>query len=164
MLLLNRARLVNWHFFTDSTVDFGPTTLFAGDNGSGKSTVIDALQYALVANIGKIRFNAAASETRTGRTLSGYCRCRIGSDTLDFLRGDCLTHVILEFEDLEKSFCSGILVEAFADGETREHLWILEEGRIDDVPVYGDGTYLPPGIFKDGIKALGGRICSTKNE
>ena len=164
MLLLNRARLVNWHFFTDSTVDFGPTTLFAGDNGSGKSTVIDALQYALVANIGKIRFNAAASETRTGRTLSGYCRCRIGSDTLDFLRGDCLTHVILEFEDLEKSFCSGILVEAFADGETREHLWILEEGRIDDVPVYGDGTYLPPGIFKDGIKALGGRICSTKKE
>lgn len=164
MLTLRRARLINWHFFTDSTVEFGPATLFAGDNGSGKSTIIDALQYALVANIGKIRFNAAATDSRTSRNLLGYCRCRIGSDTLDFLRGDCLTHVMLEFEELEKSFCAGILVEAFSDGETREHPWILEDGRIEDIQVYDDDTFRPPRVFIDGIRELGGRICSTKRE
>ncbi len=164
MLLLRRARLVNWHFFTDETIEIGPMTLLAGDNGSGKSTIIDALQYALVLNISKVRFNAAASDNRTSRNLAGYCRCRIGSDTLDFLRDDTITHVMLEFEDVEKSFCAGVMVEAFKDSETREHQWILEDGRITDIPIYYNGEFLPPRTFKDHVKEIGGTICSTKRE
>jgi energy-coupling factor transporter ATP-binding protein EcfA2 len=69
MLILRRARLVNWHFFSDSLIELGPATLLGGDNGSGKSTIVDAIQYALVAQVGKIRFNAAASERRAARGL-----------------------------------------------------------------------------------------------
>ena len=86
MLILRRARLVNWHFFSDSTVEFGPTTVLGRDNGSGKSTIIDAVQYALVAQVGKIRFNAAASDRKAARTIESYCRCRIGADSLDYVR------------------------------------------------------------------------------
>jgi len=66
MLLLTKIRLVNWHFFIDETIEAGQATLLAGDNGSGKSTIIDAVQYALVANIRRIKFNAAATEKRAG--------------------------------------------------------------------------------------------------
>ncbi|MFW5690137.1 MAG: ATP-binding protein, partial [Spirochaetota bacterium] len=62
MLELRRLRLVNWHFFSDATITFGPTTLLAGDNGTGKSTIIDAIQYALVAQVSRIRFNSAATD------------------------------------------------------------------------------------------------------
>ena len=164
MLVLTRARLVNWHFFVDDIIEFGGTTLLAGDNGSGKSTIIDALQYALVVNIAKIRFNAAASESRASRNLSGYCRCKIGSDTLAYLRESCISHVILEFRDGEKHFCAGVMVEAFADGETREYPWILEDGRIEDVKIYLGEEFVSAGVFKDRLKGFGGSVCSTKRE
>ena len=72
MLLLTKVRLINWHFFQDAEIDFRETTLLAGDNGSGKSTIIDAIQYALVANIRKIKFNATAAEKRSSRSLESY--------------------------------------------------------------------------------------------
>ena len=59
MVLLRRVKLINWHFFNNTVVDLGMSTLLAGDNGTGKSTIIDAVQYALVADIRKIQFNAA---------------------------------------------------------------------------------------------------------
>ena len=164
MLILRRARLVNWHFFSDTTVELGPATLLGGDNGSGKSTIIDAIQYALVAQVSKIRFNAAANERRAARTIESYSRCKIGADALDYVRGDTLSHVILEFDDGERSFCAGIMVEAFVEGDAREHEWILDGGRLDDVKVY-DGKYLlSPRFFRDAIKQLGGYLCATKRD
>ncbi len=164
MLTLRRVRLVNWHFFSDSTIELGPATLFGGDNGSGKSTIIDAIQYALVSQVSRIRFNAAATDRRTARTLESYCRCKIGADALDYVRGDCLSHVILEFEDAERSFCAGIMVEAFVEGDAREHQWLLEEGRIADVKVYNESRFLEARFFRDAIKQQGGYICATKRE
>ena len=164
MLILRRARLVNWHYFTDSIIELGPATLLGGDNGSGKSTIIDAIQYALVAQVSKIRFNAAAADRRTARTLESYCRCKIGADALDYVRQDCISHVILRFADGEKSFCAGIMVEAFTEGDAREHEWILEGGRIDDVKVYDGERFQSARVFKDFIKQNGGLICATKRE
>lgn len=164
MLILRRIRLVNWHFFADTTIELGSATLFGGDNGSGKSTIIDAIQYGLVAQVSRIRFNAAATDRRTARTLESYCRCKIGADALDYVRGDCLSHVILEFEDGERSFCAGIMVEAFVEGDARETQWLLEEGRIADVRVYDESRFLEPRRFRDSIKQQGGYICATKRE
>ncbi len=164
MLILRRARLVNWHYFTDSTIELGPATCLGGDNGSGKSTIIDAIQYALVAQVSRIRFNAAASDRRAARTLESYCRCKIGADALDYVRQDCISHVILEFADGERSFCAGIMVEAFTEGDAREHEWILEGGRIDDVKVYDGDRFQTARVFRDAIKQSGGWVCATKKE
>jgi uncharacterized protein YPO0396 len=86
MMTLSRVRLVNWHFFSDVTLQMGPLSLLAGDNGSGKSTIIDAIQYGLVAKVQRIRFNAAATEQRAARTLESYTRAKVGADGLDYLR------------------------------------------------------------------------------
>ncbi len=164
MLILRRARLVNWHYFTDSLIELGPATLLGGDNGSGKSTIIDAIQYALVAQVGKIRFNAAASDRKATRTIESYCRCKVGADSLDYVRKDCISHVILEFADGERCFCAGIMVEAFTEGDAREHEWLLEGGKIEDVKVYDGSQFLSPRVFRDSIKQLGGYLCATKRE
>ena len=38
MKKLTRMKLINWHRFTDCTIDFGDFTLLSGENGAGKST------------------------------------------------------------------------------------------------------------------------------
>ena len=164
MLILRRVRLVNWHYFTDATIELGPATLLGGDNGSGKSTIIDAIQYALVAQVSRIHFNAAAADRKAARTLESYCRCKVGADVLDYVRQDCISHVVLEFADGERRFCAGIMVEAFTEGDAREHEWLLEGGTLEDVTVYDGGQFLEPRVFKDSIKQRGGYICATKRE
>ena len=81
MITLERVRLVNWHYFEETTIEIGNRCMFAGDNGSGKSTIIDAIQYAMAADLRKARFNAAAGDRKGGRDLTGYVRCKLGSDT-----------------------------------------------------------------------------------
>ena len=44
MIRLEAVRLVNWYHFADETLRLGGSCLFLGDNGSGKSTILDALQ------------------------------------------------------------------------------------------------------------------------
>ncbi|MFP4427333.1 MAG: ATP-binding protein [Spirochaetaceae bacterium] len=164
MMRLTRMRLVNWHFFSDVTVELGTMSLLAGDNGSGKSTIIDALQYALVAKVQRIRFNAAATDRRTARTLESYTRAKVGADALDYLRGDCISHVILEFEGSGRSACAGIMVESFREGECREHPWILTDSALEEVLVYEEERFLEPRRFREMVKAAGGRVCATKGE
>ncbi|MCP4134836.1 MAG: AAA family ATPase [bacterium] len=170
MLILSKVRLINWHFFTDSVIDIQETTLFAGDNASGKSTIIDAIQYALVANIRKIKFNAAAADKKGSRTLESYCRCKIGSETLSYVRDDTITHVMLQFENNAvpndpRVFCAGIMVEAFKEkGDTNEHLWVLESGRIEEVEVYSGETFLTPSEFKERLKRINGVISASKRD
>ncbi len=164
-MLLTRIRLINWHFFDDATLDIGNMTLFAGDNGSGKSTIIDAIQYALIANIRKIKFNAAATDSRTSRTLESYCRCKIGSDSLDYIRDDTITHVMLQFENRAESFCAGIMVECYKEkADTGEHLWILKNGRLSDIQVYSGQVFLSPREFREGLKNSGAALCASKRD
>ena len=43
MKKLTRLKLINWHRFSDVTIDFGDSTLISGENGAGKSTTINAI-------------------------------------------------------------------------------------------------------------------------
>jgi DNA repair exonuclease SbcCD ATPase subunit len=124
MITLIEARLVNWHYFADETLAIGNRCLIAGDNGSGKSTIVDAIQYALAADLRKARFNQAAGDRRGGRDLSGYVRCKLGSESTEYLRGDTVAHVMLRFDDGAEGFTAGVCVEAYTDGRTVEHFWI----------------------------------------
>ncbi|MDR2741325.1 MAG: hypothetical protein LBB98_04135 [Treponema sp.] len=158
MITLERIRLVGWHYFSDELINIGNRCLFAGDNGSGKSTIVDAIQYAMAADLRKARFNAAAGDRRSGRDLIGYVRCKIGSDTTEYLRGDAVAHVMLEFSGGSAAsgpaagagggvfnaggFSAGVCVEAFADGRLTEHFWIGDSIPIDTVTVQNENDEL----------------------
>ena len=129
MITLERMRLVNWHNFDDTVIEIGNRCLLAGDNGSGKSTVIDAIQYVMAANLRMARFNSAAEDRRSGgRDLMGYVRCKIGSESTDYRRGDTIAHVMLQWSDTKgQNFACGVCIEAYQNN-CNEHFWIGDFG------------------------------------
>jgi len=69
---IRRIRLINWHGHENATLDVvGDMLAVIGENGSGKSLILDAIDWALFPTSGKV-FNAAAREGGRGskRTLS----------------------------------------------------------------------------------------------
>lgn len=60
MKKLTRLKLINWHRFSDVTIDFGDSTLISGENGAGKSTLLDAIQFVVTCSTN--HFNKAAHE------------------------------------------------------------------------------------------------------
>ena len=155
MLTLERIRLVNWHNFLDNVIEIGNRCLLAGDNGSGKSTVIDAIQYAMAANLRMARFNSAAEERRSGgRDLMGYVRAKLGSESTEYRRFDTIAHVMMEWSGpVENSgFSCGVCVEAHRDNNYTEHFWISNS--ISAVNPHNAPAF--------PIKDIA--VCSEKNE
>src|SRR5688572_511794 len=147
---LRSVRLINWYHFVDQTFRFDGSCLVFGDNGSGKSTVLDAIQWALVADAAQVRFNKAANE-HSRRTLYGYVRYKLGSEDEDrpgqikYGRKNCTSHAILSFEDDEDergAFTIGVAMEA---GETDQKVdrfhWIAPGGDARWFPAL-DGEYV----------------------
>jgi energy-coupling factor transporter ATP-binding protein EcfA2 len=159
MITLARVRLVNWHNFDDTVIDIGNRCLLAGDNGSGKSTIIDAIQYAMAADLRKARFNTAAGESKGGgRDLMGYVRCKLGSDTTEYRRGDTVAHVMLEFSGPSAGdlFSAGACVEAFTDGRLNEHFWLGDSVTVGEVTVKtAEGIPLVFRQFRDILDGTG---------
>src|SRR5206468_10411869 len=119
MRRLESVRLVQWYHFQDHVFQIRANCLLVGDNGSGKTTVLDAIQIALVADAGEALFNRAANE-KSRRTLYGYVRWKIGSEDesrpglVRFGRGACTCYVLLEFRDDRDdsaSFTCGVVFE-----------------------------------------------------
>ena len=111
MKKLTKIKLINWHYFSNETIEVKNDILLTGANGAGKSTIIDAIQYVLTA--GEQKFNLAANEY-SNRELRGYVCCKLGLDDKEYLReGDVTTHVALEFyDDMEKKyFTVGVILE-----------------------------------------------------
>ena len=61
--------LVNWSRFSNVTIALEGSTLFTGVNGSGKSTILDAMTYMLTGNT---QFNKAALDR--DRNVISYVR------------------------------------------------------------------------------------------
>lgn len=134
MKSLVRAKLINWHFFENQTISFAGSTLITGENGSGKSTILDALQFALIGDQRKIRFNESA-HSQSKRDLMGYLRCKTGSEQSVYLRnGDFTSYVALEFCQTEKntSFVAGVVVNVYASGDHEAGYFIIGNRTIDD--------------------------------
>lgn len=103
MYRLTAIRLVNWLHFTDSTIPIAGTTLLVGENGEGKSTILDALQVALVADLQQVKFNKATGTARSKRTLKSYILWGEKLDENDivqrFRRSSATSYVLLQFID-----------------------------------------------------------------
>lgn len=111
-ITLRKLRLVNWHYISDSgIIPIGSRTFITGGNGSGKSTVIDALQALFF--VSKSGFNLANDITtrRRGsgvRTIVGYIRGLITISSEDesddhrdeyVRKGPCISHIAAELWD-----------------------------------------------------------------
>jgi uncharacterized protein YPO0396 len=129
-LLLSRIFLHNWHRFRHHSLEVDRCLYLAGHNGSGKSSVLDALQVVLVADLGRVRFNSSAQE-RSKRDLDSYVRGKLGENR--WLRpGNTVAYLALEFTDPAggDGLVAGTVIEAGPDRTTERTAFLLS-GPLD---------------------------------
>ncbi len=134
MKKLTKIKLVNWHLFSNQTIDIKDNALISGENGSGKSTLLDAMQYLFVGGRSGSKFNIAATDDAK-RTLEGYVRGRIGAENKEFLRnGDVVSHLALEFfdEQSKKFSVIGCILDLPKTSALKERFYLLDNVSIHD--------------------------------
>lgn len=133
MKKLCRIRLINWHYFVNETIHVNGSFLISGENTSGKSTILDAIQLVLTTNHRK--FNTAANE-KSSRNLKGYVRCKTGNEDSAYVRkGTVITYVALEFyeEKTAKYFTLGVKIDSPDEESKLTTKWFREECRLEDL-------------------------------
>ena len=132
MKKLTRVKLINWHRFTNTTIDFEISTLISGENGAGKSTLLDAIQFVIICSTNY--FNKAAHENGK-RKLTGYIRCKTGRENKPYERtGEISAHVALEFyeEQRDKYFVIGAVVDSASEGQEKTARYLMDGVRLED--------------------------------
>ena len=124
--------LVQWARFQNECIRLEGSTLLTGVNGSGKSTVLDAMTYLLTGNT---QFNKAAKDR--DRTVIGYVRGDTKSNgTERYLRtGEVISYIAMEFwSPLEQSFLvAGVCMESDNEIACRSSWFICRDPRIDEI-------------------------------
>ncbi len=146
MKQLTRIRLINWHLFENNTITCYGSTYFIGVNGVGKSTILDAIQFALVGGQRDVKFNQAAM-AGSRRSLTSYVRGELGTEGQRFLRGDTTGVVALEFRnpDDNSHFVHGAVVDAYEDGRSPNiSYFIVNHTQLND-----DWFFKAPGQLFD---------------
>ncbi|MCQ4636099.1 AAA family ATPase [Anaerovorax odorimutans] len=132
MKKLVRMKLINWHRFTNCTIDFGDATLLSGENGAGKSTLLDAIQFVITCSANY--FNKAAHDNGK-RKLTGYIRCKTGRENKPYERiGEISAHIALEFyeEDKDRYFVVGAVIDSASEGQEAVARYLIDDIRFTE--------------------------------
>jgi Putative exonuclease SbcCD, C subunit/P-loop containing region of AAA domain len=96
---LSRILAINWYGYR-RFIDVSGLSLITGANGSGKSVLLDLIQFVMLGE-SLSRFNKAAAGSGSGRSLRGYCLCDTNTQGNDgqerYLRPSGVTLAGLEF-------------------------------------------------------------------
>ena len=134
MKILRRIKLVGWHFFENETINFSASNLLSGENGSGKSTILDAIQLVLTTDTK--HFNNAANNN-SKRDVKGYVRGKTGEEgaTAYKRKGSVISYIALEFyeESRDRYFVIGVKIDSVDAESEPKKKWFCEEGSLDDL-------------------------------
>ena len=127
-----RLLLINWSCFQNEVIALGSSTLFTGVNGTGKTTILDAMSYLITANT---QFNKAADDN--GRNVTAYIhgdRKTNGSDR--YLRpGNVTSYIAMEFYDplISDYHVIAVCMESRSESDRAASQWIIREKcRLED--------------------------------
>ena len=161
MLQIKRMHLINWHYISETTAVFGKHVNFiTGDNASGKSTLLDALQTALFVHSKDFNLSNQINKSRGG--------ARDARQLMDYMRGTLTISTDISHLNLEKgqkylrphAVRTWIAVELFDDVQSLFHIvaftgeinsdsvddssilkhWMWLDGRLDNYPMTVDET------------------------
>lgn len=129
---INRICLNNWHYINHKVLGLNESiNFFTGHSGSGKSTVIDAIQIVLYANTdGRSFFNKAAADD-SDRSLIEYLRGMVNigeNNQAEYKRNQNFsTTIVLELEQTitKEKECVGVVfdVETATNEVNRLFFW-----------------------------------------
>ncbi|CAN8141839.1 conserved hypothetical protein [uncultured Thiomicrorhabdus sp.] len=122
---LKNITLVNWSLYEPIDIPVEGSVAFVGENGAGKSSLLDAIQIVLFGgNQRKISLNSQTSVKNKGedRTIKAYCQGvfrPVPNNTEDYgkyrKRDDTYSYIALSFEHPERGFTNIIVgIEARA--------------------------------------------------
>lgn len=157
MMRISRVRLVNFHNFVDETIEIagGGHLFLLGDNGSGKTTVLDAVHYALAG--GRLELNSAArlgGNRSEGRTIQGIAL------RLDFERGvrnegGAIAYAAVELAEMdgERRLVVGVGTEA-TTLDARVSRWGFVTRRpLEEIPLVVEGGEERFPATREGLRA-----------
>ena len=128
-----RLRLINWHYFANINTEIRNITFLTGPNGTGKSTVIDAIQILIEGTTNPSNFNKAANEKgKSGRSLLGYLKGQAGirddGSVIAIRNGNFTSYIALEIEDdvEKKIFTVGVLFDVDSKDVVSKHYFYLD--------------------------------------
>ncbi len=127
-----RLLLINWSCFQNEIIRLGSSTLFTGVNGTGKTTILDAMSYLITANT---QFNKAADDN--GRNVTAYIHGdRKTNGPNRFLRpGNVSSYIAMEFYDplISDYHVIAVCIESRSESDRAESKWIIREKcRLED--------------------------------
>lgn len=127
-----KMKIINWHLFSNETIEIKNNVVITGENGTGKSTLLDALQYILTA--GKAKFNSAANDSGK-RNIEGYIRGKLGREGKPYLRtGDVVSYIVLEYfdETSKRTQLLGVVIELTQSNLKKELFFQVLDQKIQD--------------------------------
>ena len=152
MKKLIKIRLVQFFLYETLDIDIGMTCGIFGANGSGKSSLLDAVQIVMLgANEGSgnagIAFNAQADETNhNSRSIRAYCLGQYGHAPDARVRDSADTYITLLWEDsqTQERISTGIHIHADAAQSYVQGRYIFSgELTLDDHLDKSDGATRP---------------------
>ncbi len=154
-------RLINFHNFTDETItlDNGGHLFLLGDNGCGKTTILDAVHYVLTAGMG-MEWNSAArmgGSKREGRRVQGVI-LRYNLDSGVMNKNGAITYVALEITGRHgKPLTVGMGISTTAMDEAIRFWGIIRECPITDLPfIIEEDSRQRPSSRQEFKQLLGG--------
>ncbi len=153
MKLLTKIQMINWHYFSNEIIRLGEVNFLTGANSAGKSTIIDALQAALIGETRSSRFNRAAGK-KSERTFRSYLIGTLGEDVSSGVKAlregkDFSSYVAVEFYDdiKDEHFCLGVVADVFSDGSDERKRWFILEDFIPSHQFIKDGKTIDSTAF-----------------
>lgn len=130
---LVKLRLINWHYFSNTTTDIKNITFLTGPNGTGKSTIIDAMQILILGSTRPDNFNKAANEKgRSGRSLLSYLRGQTGvsdnGNVINLRPGNFTSYIAMEIHDDQenRTFTLGVVFDVDSADNIDKHYFYLD--------------------------------------
>ncbi len=153
--IFTRLCLNNWGGVNHEILEFHEyVNLFSGKSGSGKSTVMDAIQVILYGSFSSSFLNKAADDAKNRRSVLSYLRGEQKDGSANREGKDFCSTIVLEIEDKANHMvsCVGLVFEVRkSDNELKRFSYFSHSGRIPE------GAYINqngvPYTIRD-IKAL----------
>jgi hypothetical protein len=123
---LTKILLINWLYFSKQIIEVDDINFLTGNTGSGKTTILDALQIVLLGELNSRNFNKAANDS-SQRTLDSYLRADMDDNNPKSRRGkDFSSYIACQFNDDKagSQFVSGIVFQCRNDGSRRDQFFI----------------------------------------
>jgi len=160
MILLRRLHVINWMYYGIQTMDLDKSNLLAGPTGSGKSSLVDALQVIMLGEIGSRYFNRSATGGKSDRTIVTYLRGKYNDN--DYKRADKAfsSYIVVDFYDElhREEFCYGVVFDLAEDNtHDKDYFYIGESFTLDWAlkKVNGKPSARSRREFKDSLKEDG---------